>query len=96
MTPVRVTPQTRRVLMEFLKAPDEELYGRQISTETGLRPGTIHPILNRLEEAGVLISRWEPRLTGVLPGRPSRHYFRLTSDGWAFARQETILERNST
>jgi PadR family transcriptional regulator PadR len=89
-----MTVQTRRVLAEFLKDHDAELYGVQIRKATGLHPGTIYPILERLEGAGLLASRWEPRPSGIYPGRPPRHYYCLTSEGWAVARQEAARARS--
>jgi DNA-binding PadR family transcriptional regulator len=96
-----LTLQTRMVLAAFLKDhddPDTELYGRQVIHATGLAPGTAYPILNRLEEAGWLISRREgrrgqPSYRPRSRGGPPRRYYALTSEGWAVARQETVKDR---
>lgn len=94
----KMTRQTRLVLAEFLKDPDAELYGRQISHTTGLHPGTVYTILDRLKEAGWLTSRREPYhghpdYTARDHGRPPRHFYCFTSEGWALARQEAALAR---
>lgn len=97
----RLTQQTRAVLAVFLKDPDAEFYGLQVAEETGLGRGTAYPILERLEEAGWLKSRREgrrgqPGYVQRSHGGPSRRYYSLTSDGWAVARQEAVLERSRT
>jgi DNA-binding PadR family transcriptional regulator len=96
-----MTQQTRAVLAEFNKKPDAELYGTVLKKRTKLHPGTLYPILNRLEEAGWLTSRREPRygMPGYRQrskGGPPRRYYRLTSEGWAVARQEAAPNRSRT
>jgi DNA-binding PadR family transcriptional regulator len=84
-----MTVQTRMVLGVLLAEPDEEMYGLEIVEATGLAPGTIYPILFRLEEAGWIESRWEDAEEHVA-GRPRRRYYRFgigPVDGAATARQ---------
>lgn len=58
-------------------------YGYEISRETGLKSGTLYPILMRLSDQGLLQSQWqEPER----PGKPPRHTYKLTPGGLAFAR----------
>ncbi|MCA1708308.1 MAG: PadR family transcriptional regulator [Actinobacteria bacterium] len=57
-------------------------YGFELSKITGLKSGTLYPILARLESAGWLCSGWESSDT---PGRPRRRYYRLTGVGAAAA-----------
>ena len=52
-------------------------YGFDIADATGLRGGTIYPILRRLENAGMVASEWEPAEAAREAGRPSRKYYRL-------------------
>ena len=81
----RMTIPTRLVLRAMLAEPTREMCGLQICTAAGLRSGTIHPILARLEGLGWLESRWED----VVPteeGRPRRRYYKLTEDGAERAR----------
>jgi PadR family transcriptional regulator PadR len=50
-------------------------YGYELGKETGLRSGSLYPILIRLADRGLLETDWEqepPR------GRPPRHLYRLT------------------
>jgi DNA-binding PadR family transcriptional regulator len=72
------------VLEALLDDPQAELYGLQIGEAAGLRSGTVHPILARLEGYGWLTSRWED-VDAAAEGRPARRYYRLTADGAAAA-----------
>lgn len=84
-----MTLQTRMVLGVLLADPASEVYGLQIVEATGLPPGTIYPILSRLEAAGWIDSRWE-EVDQHAAGRPRRRYYRFTAapaDGAAAARQ---------
>ncbi|MEO3814128.1 helix-turn-helix transcriptional regulator [Sphaerisporangium sp. B11E5] len=61
------------------------MYGLEICAAAGLQPGTIHPILARLEGIGWLESRWED-LDPHEAKRPRRRYYQLTPDGLEQAR----------
>jgi DNA-binding PadR family transcriptional regulator len=76
----RLTLQVQLVLRAMLDDPHRELYGLEIVEATGLPPGTIYPILARLEAAGWLDSRWEV-IDQRTEGRPRRRYYRFGSDG---------------
>lgn len=56
-------------------------YGFDISDATGLPSGTVYPILRRLEEAGLLRSRWEGVQTARAEQRPPRRYYTVTTTG---------------
>ncbi|GAA2427888.1 hypothetical protein GCM10010191_46010 [Actinomadura vinacea] len=79
-----MTLQTQLVLRALLRNPAHEMYGRQLADETGLMPGTTHPILLRLEQAGWVTSRKED-IDPHAEGRPARRYYRLTATGAAQA-----------
>jgi DNA-binding PadR family transcriptional regulator len=81
---VRLTLQVQMVLTALAAVPESELYGLELVDSTGLPPGTIYPILARLEHAGWLSSRWEV-VDQRAEGRPRRRYYRLTADGAAVA-----------
>jgi PadR family transcriptional regulator PadR len=77
---LRLTVQVQLVLQALLRDPAREMYGLELSEETGLQPGTAYPILLRLEHEGWVTSRWEdvdPRAEK----RPARRYYRLTAGG---------------
>ena len=76
----RVTLQTQLILQALLRDPGRELYGLELSEETGLLPGTAYPILLRLENAGWVTSRWED-IDPHAEKRPARRYYRLTASG---------------
>lgn len=87
----RMTLQVRMVLRALLTDPGRELYGLEFVDATGLPPGTIYPILARLEQAGWLDSRWEV-VDQHAAGRPRRRYYRLTAEGIASARTTLAAE----
>ncbi|ESQ83995.1 hypothetical protein AEAC466_09630 [Asticcacaulis sp. AC466] len=78
-----ISVQTRSVLAALLAQPQAWRYGYDLSKETGLKSGTLYPILMRLGDQGLLESEWLPAQQA---GRPPRHAYRLTSDGVELAR----------
>jgi PadR family transcriptional regulator, regulatory protein PadR len=82
---MRLTLQVQLTLRAMLDGLDGELYGLELVEATGLPPGTIYPIMARLEGAGWVTSRWED-IEPTAEGRPRRRYYRLTADGVAQAR----------
>ena len=80
---LRLSPQTLKVLDAFLEAPREWRYGYDISRDTGLKSGTLYPILMRMAERELLDTSWET----VEEGKPPRHLYRLTPEGMQFARE---------
>jgi DNA-binding PadR family transcriptional regulator len=85
---MRRSPQTLLVLGEFLCEKREWKYGYDISRNTGLKSGTLYPILMRLAERGLLEASWETTPEGRLP----RHMYRLTQDGMRYARTQVATE----
>ena len=84
---MRVTLQTLRVLRALLDDPAGEHYGLEISKEAGLPTGSSYPILARMEVSGLVTSAWED-IDEAVAKRRRRRYYRLTSDGLEFARDE--------
>jgi DNA-binding PadR family transcriptional regulator len=58
-------------------------YGFDVMDATGLPSGTVYPILGRLQERGLVSSRWEAADAHRSEGRPARKYYRLTGEGRA-------------
>lgn len=81
---LRRSPQTGLVLAELLRTPREWRYGYDLSRDTGLKSGTLYPILMRLAEHRLLDTSWET----VGAGRPPRHLYKLTGDGLRYAREQ--------
>ncbi|HET9657412.1 MAG TPA: PadR family transcriptional regulator [Kineosporiaceae bacterium] len=92
--PLNPTPQVDKVLRVFLEAVDEPRYGYELMRRTGLKSGTLYPILARLEAQAVVEADWQPP-DQTLPGRPPRRFYRLTGAGVATARQ-LVAEASQT
>jgi predicted transcriptional regulator len=73
---IRVTRRTRRILTAIHTL--DQPWGLTICRATGLGPGTVYPILDRLQTAGWISSRTE---TSPQPGRPPRTVYHLTLRG---------------
>jgi len=56
-------------------------FGFDIMDATGLGSGSVYPTLERLEEQGLLRSRWEDARVAHAEKRPPRRYFDLTPQG---------------
>jgi len=80
------SPQTRAVLSALLHS-DGWRHGVSLSRETGLKPGTLYPLLLRLHDAGFLDSEWQQP---DKPGRPPRHAYRLNASGRALAEERLV------
>ena len=74
--------QTLSVLAALCAEPSQWQHGYALAKQTGLKSGTLYPILIRLADRGLVEACWqeEPQ-----PGRPRRHLYRLTADGLAAA-----------
>jgi PadR family transcriptional regulator PadR len=85
----RLSPETLLVLERFLKSPTEWRYGYDLSRSTGLKSGTLYPLLMRLEKYKLLEARWVTTEEGV----PPRHVYRLTPNGLELARTKLAEAR---
>lgn len=72
------SPQTLAVFAILSAEPAGWRHGYDIAKETGLKSGTLYPILMRLADRGLLEARWEAEQP---VGRPRRHLYRLTNEG---------------
>jgi PadR family transcriptional regulator, regulatory protein PadR len=79
---LRLSPQTLLVLDAFLQRADDWKYGYDLGRITGLKSGTLYPILMRLAERQLLETQWET----TEPGKPPRHMYRFTPEGLRYAR----------
>jgi len=57
------------------------VYGFDIMDATGLPSGTVYPILSKLEESGLVKSRWEDPRIAKREKRPARRSYVITGDG---------------
>jgi PadR family transcriptional regulator, regulatory protein PadR len=74
--------QTLTLLAALAAGPSDWRHGYDLARETGLKSGTLYPILVRLSDRAIVEACWEE---GQPAGRPRRHLYRLTSDGLAVA-----------
>lgn len=81
----RITAHALRVMGAIMNASSGEMSGVDISKQSGMMSGTMYPLLLRLEDAGLLRSRWETDDPHVL-GRPRRRYYSVTGLGATRAR----------
>jgi PadR family transcriptional regulator len=58
-------------------------YGFDIMDLTGLPSGTVYPALRRLEDADLVVSKWERHEIAQRELRPPRKYYELTKAGEA-------------
>jgi PadR family transcriptional regulator PadR len=87
---VRITKPMVKVLAEMVDGA--ERYGLDLMRETGLKSGTVYPLLERLETSGLVRSRWEERDPSEA-GRPRRRFYKLTATGVREAHR-VLLERS--
>ena len=75
---MRISSQTVAVLNALQKNHKGWTHGYEMSKITGLKSGTLYPILLRLHDEGWLEAKWEPSCE---QGRPPRHLYRITAAG---------------
>lgn len=83
----QLSKQAIAVLEAIAHAQQEWSYGLEISKATGLKSGSLYPILMRLDERGLLESCW---LEPDRPGRPPRHGYRITAKGVEALRERQL------
>jgi PadR family transcriptional regulator PadR len=75
--------ETRELLAVMLRPPRTWRYGYELSKQTGLKSGTLYPLLMRLSDQDLLESQWqEPER----PRKPPRHAYKLAANGLTFER----------
>ena len=74
--------QTLSVLSALCEEPSQWRHGYALAGQTGLKSGTLYPILIRLADRGLVEACWQEE---PAPGRPRRHLYRLTAAGLASA-----------
>ncbi len=79
-----LSDHAQRLLGALLDARGRWSHGYDLAASTGLKSGTLYPLLIRLEAQGYLEAEWQPP---AARGRPPRHAYRLTAAGERLARQ---------
>lgn len=88
--PRRYSAQTSAVLAAMYTTASDWHHGYDLAKDTGLKSGTLYPILIRLADRGLVESQWEAEQP---TGRPRRHLYRLTAQGEAAARSTSAAAR---
>jgi PadR family transcriptional regulator len=73
--------QTTSVLAAMAGDPARWYHGYELMGATGLKSGSLYPILIRLSDRGWLETAWEH---DTPPGRPRRHLYRLSGEARSF------------
>ena len=84
---MKLTGPLERVLRAFLDDPAAPRYGYDLMKTARLPSGTLYPMLARLQDEGLVTSRWEAQPADGA-GRPARKYYQLTAEGCRIARIE--------
>jgi len=79
MTSWRRTRALLRVAAALLAEPDARHYGYPLSKASGVRSGTLYPMLDRLLREGWITDGWSPQATRG----GDRRFYRLTDAGRA-------------
>jgi PadR family transcriptional regulator len=83
---MELSKSSAKVLRAFVEAPDEEQYGFGLMRETGVKSGSLYPILERFERL-----RWieghDEAIDERVEGRPRRRLYQLTALGEREARK---------
>jgi PadR family transcriptional regulator PadR len=89
----KCSSQTLGLLAALIAQPRTWRHGYDLSSETRLKSGTLYPILMRLTDRRLLDSKWQPPEN---TGRPPRHFYRLTAQGIAYAREQLAARAPAT
>jgi PadR family transcriptional regulator, regulatory protein PadR len=79
-----LSAQAQDLVATLALTPHDWCYGYELMKTTGIKSGTLYPVLMRLDERGLLESKWMPAET---QGKPPRHAYRLTDAGLKVAHQ---------
>jgi PadR family transcriptional regulator, regulatory protein PadR len=79
-SPPGFSAQTLSVLAALCDEPSQWQHGYALAKQTGLRSGTLYPILIRLADRGLVEACWQDE-----PGLGRPHLYRLTAAGLAGA-----------
>ncbi|MFX1819629.1 MarR family transcriptional regulator [Pseudarthrobacter sp. CC4] len=84
----RVTPATALVLEALLSA--DSVWGLHIVKDVGKKPGTVYPILDRLESAGWVQGEWD---SSEERKGPRRRYYRLLAEARPLAQEYVAAQQ---
>jgi PadR family transcriptional regulator, regulatory protein PadR len=82
------------VLLEAFDNDRQELHGWAIKEDAARSGPTVYGVLDRLEDAGWITSRWEDH--NSQPNKPRRRFYRLTPTGVVSAARLLTARRPDT
>lgn len=72
-----------RILAEFLRSPETPRYGYELMQRSGIKSGSLYPVLGRFEKLDWITGTME----ASIDGRPPRRVYRVNPDGMAGAQE---------
>jgi PadR family transcriptional regulator, regulatory protein PadR len=89
----RPSGQTLAILGALAQQPAAWLYGLELARLTGLKSGSLYPILIRCADRGLVEAQW---LDPAEPGRPPRHAYRILPAGIGILRAAPARSASSS
>jgi PadR family transcriptional regulator PadR len=77
---IRMSGPTLKVCKVLVENPTQVRSGAELSKIASIGSGTLYPLLQRLENARWLESKWE-EVDPAEAGRPRRRFYKLTAPG---------------
>jgi DNA-binding PadR family transcriptional regulator len=84
-----LTKASAKVLGAFLNEPTHQQYGFGLMKTTGIKSGSLYPMLDRLERLGWIVG-FDECIDEHAEGRPKRRLYRLTALGEREARPALV------
>jgi PadR family transcriptional regulator PadR len=84
---LNLTHRALKLLKLLLENVRNEYAGAELMELTGIPSGNLYPLLIKLQQTGILESRWET-IDPAIAGRPRRRYYRLSVQGVELAQRE--------
>jgi len=72
-----------QVAIALMADPSGRHWGYELSKRSGVRPGVMYPLLQRMLDEGWLADGWEEQAQAGRAKRPPRRYYKLTEAGMA-------------
>lgn len=81
--------KAQTAVLRLLLEREEALCGADFINEAKLFSGTLYPLLDRLQQKGVITGAWED-IDPSEAGRPRKKLYRLTGVGETYARKMLV------
>lgn len=77
---MKISGKSMEILLILASDPDREYSGYEIGKQLSMPSGTLYPLLLKIEQAGLLTTKWEDGDPKIL-GRPRRRYHKISGQG---------------